>query len=604
MRRMITLVSLLLVCLSGYAQGELEVVQKKNLWGLQQDGEWLIKPKYDSLVQADKVILTGYRKNKIFYLNAEGEQIHKDLIRGSRKFEDGTGIVQDKKGRYAILDRKGEMLSAPTFVSGSPVRYGRFVFWRERKPNVYANSDKNGRLYRETGLVKKDLLSVSTFQNLLIAEEHQDRITHPTERTYFDLESGELLENGVVAVKDTMGHFFMEKYDGKTTLYEKSTQKWVKSLDKIELLDSAYFISKKGQEKSLYLWKAHQLLIRTNCERFEFRSEVIYAVKNENSGAGLPVEIYDYQGSPLQRELVILHEFEDGRMLFQKNGLQYIGKQNGDTLSRSYPRISPVAVNGFRIVSDAAHYGYINDRTYQKLPMTYPILYTQKRSESSGGSGGILKAIATLVMLPIVVTAGALLAIPTGGKSMTVVRGLLGNLGEASSTPETSYEVMVPDVKQLFMEGYAIFCTYEPSSPEAFNLIGDQSALTYNYVDTAGKVLNAKKFGDCFPFQGGKAWVKEGRQWVQINKKGIRIGQDGFENLSRYDNGFFEGWNTFTHTFLFFTNGYSECVLFDQNNNRLHKGVFSEIKRENNAYYGLRNEKYIKIADVPAQKAE
>ncbi len=91
---------------------------------------------------------------------------------------------------------------------------------------------------------------------------------------------------------------------------------------------------------------------------------------------------------------------------------------------------------------------------------------------------------------------------------------------------------------------------------------------------------------------------------MQINKKGIRIGQDGFDNLSRYDNGFFEGWNTYTHTFLFFTNGYSERVLFDQNNSRLHKGVFSEIKRENNAYYGLRNEKYIKIADVPAQKAQ
>ncbi|MBL0019215.1 MAG: hypothetical protein IPP17_23000 [Bacteroidetes bacterium] len=207
---------------------------------------------------------------------------------------------------------------------------------------------------------------------------------HPTERTYFDLQSGEMLEEDVVAVKDTMGHFFLEKYDGKTTLYEKSTQKWVKSLDKIELLDSAYFISKKGQEKSLYLWKAHQLLIRTDCERYEFRPEVIYAVKKENSGAGLPVEIYDYQGSPLQRELVILHEFEDGRMLFQKNGLQYIGKENGDTLSSGYPRISPVAVNGFRIVSDASHYGYINDRTYQKLPMEYPILYEQKRVSLPG----------------------------------------------------------------------------------------------------------------------------------------------------------------------------------------------------------------------------
>jgi hypothetical protein len=601
---MITLVSLLLVCLSGYAQGELEVVQKKKHWGVQQDSEWLIKPKYDSLVQADKVILTGYRKNKIFYLNAEGEQIHKNRINGTGEFEDGMGIVQDKKGKYAILDRTGKMLSEPTFLYGSPVRYGNFVFLKHRKPGAYGDWEKNGCIYRETGLIKAQIEAVSIYQNLLIAEESHERFSSTTERTYFDLESGELLEEDVFAVKDTMGHFFMEKYDGKTTLYEKSTQKWVKSLDKIELLDSAYFISKKGQEKSLYLWKAHQLLIRTNCERFEFRPEVIYAVKKENSGAGLPVEIYDYQGSPLQRELVILHEFEDGRMLFQKNGLQYIGKENGDTLSIGYPRISPVAVNGFRIVSDASHYGYINDRTYQKLPMEYPILHAQKRSGSSGGGGGFFKAIASLVMVPIAVTAGVLLAIPSRGKSMTMVRGILGNLGGESSTPETSYEVMVPDVKQLFMEGYAIFCTYEPSSPEAFNVIGDQSALTYNYVDTAGKVLNAKKFGDCFPFQGGKAWVKDGRQWVQINKKGIRIGQDGFENLSRHDNGFFEGWNTYTHTFLIFTNRYSECVLFDQSNNRLHKGVFSKIELEGNVYYGTRGEKRIKIAEVPAQMAD
>lgn len=603
---MITLVSLLLVCLSVYAQGELEVVQKNKRWGVQQDGEWLIKPKYDSLVQADKVILTGYRKNKIFYLNAEGEKIHKDLIRGSGKFEDGMGVVQDKEGKYAILDRTGKMLSEPTFVSGSPVRYGRFVFWRERKINAYVNSDKNGCLYRETGLLKKDLRSVSTFQNLLIAEEHHDRITHPTERTYFDLESGEMLEEDVVAVKDTMGHFFLKKYDGKTTLYEKSTQKWVKSLDQIEVLDSVYFISKKGQEKSLYLWNAHQLLIRTNCERFEFRPEVIYAVKKENSGTGLPVEIYDYQGNPLQRDLVILHEFEDGRMLFQKNGLQYIGKENGDTLSSSYPRISPVAVNGFRIVSDATHYGYINDRTYQKLPMAYPILYAQKRSESSGdGIGGFFKAIASLVMAPIVVTAGVLLAIPSRGKSMTMVSSFLGSLGGETSTPETNYEVMVPGPPQVFIEGYAVYCTYQPPSPETFNLIVDKDALRYNYVDTAGTVLNTKKYQGCFSFQGGKAWVKESARWVQINKKGIRIGQDRFENLSRHRTGFFEGWNTYTNTFLlFFTNSYSECVLYDHNNNRLHKGVFSKIELEGNVYYGTRGEKRIKIAEVPAQMAE
>lgn len=497
------------------------------------------------------------------------------------------------------------MLSEPTTLVESPVRYGSFVFWRKEIPQYYADSDQNGYLYCETGLVEKDLLSVSTFQNLLIAEGFRWGPSRKTQYAFFDLESGVKHERDVNAVKDTMGHLFLEKYGQNMTLYEKATQKWVKDVGQIELLDSVYFIGKKGPEKSLYLWKAHQLLIRANCERFEFRPEVIYAVKKENSGAGLPVEMYDYQGSPLHMDLVILHEFEDGRMLFQKNNLQYIGKENGDTLSRSYPRISPVAVNGFRIVSNASHYSYINDRTYQKLPIAYPILYEQKQSGSSGGGGGFFKAIATLVMLPAVVTAGVLLAIPTGGKSMTMVGSILGSLGGETSTPGPSYEVMVPGPAQVFIEGYAVYCTYQPPSPETFNLIGDKDALRYNYVDTAGTVLNAKKYQGCFSFQGGKAWVKDGGQWVQINKKGIRIGQDRFENLSRHRTGFFEGWNTYTNTFLlFFTNSYSERVLYDQNNNRLHKGVFSEIKLENNAYYGLRNEKYIKIADVPAQQAQ
>jgi hypothetical protein len=605
MRQTFTLLLALLISMGAFAQQNLEVVQEKGHWGAKHQGEWIIKPKYDSLLFADASILTAYRKNKIFYFNTAGESIHKGRVYGSGKFMEGMGIVQDKKERYAILDKAGNMLSEPSLLEEPPVRYGKFVYLKQQIPIKHGAFKQNQCLYLETGLVKAHLTSVHTYQNFLVASELIPGSTASTESTLFDPGSGALMESEVVDIKDTLGHLFLRKLDRHTTLYEKSTQQLIKGFDEIVLLDSIYFVSKRDRDQSLYLWNDHQLLIRTECRRFEFRPKVIYAVLKEGANEDPSVRIFDYAGNLLRNEVTILHKYADGRIIFQQDSMQFIGNERGDAFSASYGHIAAFAVNGYRVVSDASKYSYINDRTYQKVPVDFPILYREVQT-SSPRTGNILKKLITaMIVLPVVATVGVALALPTGGKSMEMVKGVAKSLNDGPISTGRHYEVLIPGPEQVFMEGYAVFCHYELDEHAANNVVSDPNTLTYNYVDTAGTMLNAKQYGGCYPFQGGKAWVKEGGHWTQINKKGTSAGKDKFEQVHRDENGFFKCWDSYTVTrLIFFHTTYQEYVLYDQNNQRLHKGVFSGIEQEGNVYYGLRGGNRIKLAEVPHAKAD
>lgn len=602
MRLSIAVLVLLTIGVSAYGQGDGSIVRKGKKWGLKEGEEWVLKPRYDSIVQADSLILIAYRKKRICYLTQEGLEIYEDRRLASGPFMEGMGVVQDRDSMFMILNRKGECISRPSLLMAPPARFGKFVFLKKHDPAIrYANQC----LYRADGLVQEYIKSLSPSEGFLISNMSVLRTNRRSDlMAVFQPETGEVLERDINKMVDVMGHLLLRKVDGHTTLYEKRSKQWIRGLDDVEVLDSTYFISKKGREQSLYLWKDHRFLLRAACERIEFRPDYIYAVVREDSLQPKVVSVFDYTGRMVKDSLMIRLALEDGRYLLEHKGMQYIGKENGDALSGYYERISPIAVNGYRIVSNATTYSYINDRTYQKLPVELGIVYQRSESRSSGSSGGgFFESLVKIIALPAVVVAGAVLALPTGGKSIKMIGDFLGSSSSSSSiSTGPSYSVLIPGPEQVFVEGMAIYSHYQANPGGMNSNIPAMESLTYNYIDTTGATLNAKKYRGCFPFQGGKAWVREAEHWLQIDKRGKNVGTEKFESIKRYENGFTEVWNSYTtRQLIFFSHTYHECVLFDPQNKRVHKGTFSSIALEGNAYYGYRGETKIKLAEVKPQ---
>lgn len=605
MRHTIAFILAVLTCLAVRGQGNMEIQQKKRHYGAVNGGEWVIRPMYDSLVQADSVIVTGYRKGRIYYLNAAGETMYKGKVRRSERFIHGMGLVQDKDDRFVLLNREGNMLSQPSLLAERPKRFGKFAYLQHVYENENGSRTRNNCLYTSSGLQMDDIFSIETPGEFLVAADWVGSPKHTTESTLWDPNSGDKLEENISNISDRMGHLILRKTNGGSTLYEKATGKWLRGMGEIEVVDNTYFISKTGSQKSLYRWQNHQLLISANCARFEFKPDYIRAVLKEDTTAGLLVSLYDYAGAPLITDLLIQHRYEDGRFHLVHQGMEYIGKENGDALSERYKKISPVAVNGFRIVSTDSTYSYISDHNYRKMPVDFPILYKRREVVTSPAKGGLIRGLATALLLPVMVVPSMLMAIPTQGKSMDWLKDLAGVGTSNPSIRQDQYELIAPGPDQLFIEGYAIFCHHQPVAAGGPALVSSPDKLTFNYIDTTGASLNAMRYSDCLPFRSGKAWVQEGGYWKQINRKGKGVGADRFQSLAPQEDGFLFASNSYTvHRLIFFTHTYHEFVLYGPDNNRLHKGTFSSIERVGNVYYGVNDGRKVKLADVPVTKVE
>ena len=151
-----------------------------------------------------------------------------------------------------------------------------------------------------------------------------------------------------------------------------------------------------------------------------------------------------------------------------------------------------------------------------------------------------------------------------------------------------------------------IFSWYGINNDSTMVIANNDLPLYYNYLDTAGTILSEKRYKDCLPFHGNKAWAKEeeAKDYILIDKNGEQVGKKAYEFVRTDKNGFHICANEYYSRFLFFTNTYEHCFLFDDKNELLHKGYFSSIFLEDGAYYGVKGEKTILIYQLPIDKKQ
>lgn len=101
--------SLLYFAVNGRIHAQFSTYSKKDKFGIEYDNVLITTAKYDSVIFQDDFIATAYKKKKVFYLDNLGQVISKSGI-GSWPFCNGMGVLKNKKGEYAIVDRKGDFL--------------------------------------------------------------------------------------------------------------------------------------------------------------------------------------------------------------------------------------------------------------------------------------------------------------------------------------------------------------------------------------------------------------------------------------------------------------------------------------------------------------
>lgn len=109
--------SILIVCiysLSAYSQlqtehnNEYKPVLKGSKWGIQKDGEWVVKPNYQNIMQIgdNYLVLSKKEKNKWLLISAKGERVSSDVFESPILLTINRALV----GNAKLIDDKGRIL--------------------------------------------------------------------------------------------------------------------------------------------------------------------------------------------------------------------------------------------------------------------------------------------------------------------------------------------------------------------------------------------------------------------------------------------------------------------------------------------------------------
>lgn len=558
--------------------GQYQKLKKDDKVGVVKGEKILVKPRFDSLEISEDSVITTYRKNRIKYFNPNGDKIYSGPIKNSQVFEKGLAIVQKRSDKYFLINKNGDKIIRPQHCLEAPKRFGGQIIIAKPNEDEWGNVSADYFLYSDTGLVEQYFHAYTTIPGFLITSKKP--IFQDTLKKVYNVETDSRIEDEVVAIDDSLNHLFLKRKNNTTTLYNKRDFSFSRNHGKITILNETYFYSSLNDSSSLYKWEKHQLFIKTACDSFAFNPHTIYAIGNPNRNGKQSLEIYNLNGQPVIKNLQFVIQLDDDRWILGKNDSEFIATETGQALSKFYTQISPEAVNGYRVVYKDYRYTYINDATYQELPVDLAVIFREnKYANRSHSSGGLIKALVSILVIPV----AAVLAPLTRGKSMQMLTGSRGY----SSSIQNSYFIITPGNSNYFSDGMTIINWYGYENDSTMVTANYDAPFTFNFIDTAGNFMNDIHYQKVFPFQNGKTWVKEqGKEFQLINKKGEKASKLTYDEVELTEGGFYICRNEFTSHFFIFSNTYHKCYLYNEKHELVHKGNFTNIYFENGAFYG------------------
>ncbi|MFT5818949.1 MAG: hypothetical protein ACI8ZM_000170 [Crocinitomix sp.] len=519
-----------LILIASFASAQFTQVEKKGKVGFKYADTIVKKPKYDSIILGDKQIITAYKKGNVYYINASGKTIHKGKVYRTSPFVNGTGILKNRRGKYALIMHNGEYLMEYLFTE-RPIKYGQMVF---------VKSEYRNRLFNANELLEKKTDSVTSIGAWLISSSStKESVTHRKKRPFlpdkkvtsyhyhikhklYDAEKGILKLDEIESFEMYAGNLVVERNGFPAGIYSLDGANEISKLREFEIIDSAYFSAVQDEKLGIYSAKDLNPFITGDYDFFLLKSNAIYALGHTtNEFAAL--DIYDYEGKLLKTDIQYVRDLDENRFVFGAAGMQYIGTEFGEQLSGLHHGFGSV-LNGYRIVFGNYSYGYINDQNYAKIGGDYPII---GRKKSTYGSTRRRKGIIRTIVQGIVNTTRRVFGKSTVNYSPSNYDGDAINIVESGSG---------------FEEGFAIVCFYglqADNEYDSLTLTEDFVSLKYNYMDTSGHLIDQNKYYECRPFQNGYAWVQDATYYYLIDQSGKKQKKYRFNGVRQDDNGYY-----------------------------------------------------------------
>ncbi|NOQ75524.1 MAG: hypothetical protein GQ574_26175 [Crocinitomix sp.] len=519
-----------LILIASIASAQFTRVEKKGKVGFKYAETIVKKPKYDSLIFGDKTIVSAYKKGKVYYVNTSGKKIHKGTIYRTSPFVNGTGILKNRRGKYAIIKDNGEYLMEYLFTE-KPVKYGQMVFVKSKYRN---------RLFNARQLLEKKADSVTSIGVWLISSTTtKEAVTHRKKRPFlpdkketsylhhvkhklYDAEKGILRLDEIESFEMYASNLVVERNGSPAAIYSLDGANEIDTLCEFEIIDSNYFSAVQDEKRGIYSANNLNPIITGDYEFFLLKSKTIYAL-GDTTNAFPALDVYDYNGKLLKTGIQYVSDLDENRFVFGKDSLQYIGTELGEQLSGFHHGFGS-AQNGYRIVFGNYSYGYINDKTYAKIDADYPII---GRKKSTYRTTRRRKGIIRTIVQGIVNTTRRFF-----GKSTV----------SYSSSNYDAVGINIVESGSGFEEGFAIVCFYglqDDNQYDSLTLTEDFVSLKYNYIDTTGQLIDKNKYYECRPFHNGYAWVKGETYHYLIDTRGKKQKKYRFNGVKKDDNGYY-----------------------------------------------------------------
>lgn len=505
---------LLLTLLPFVAFSQLSTYKKGAKEGVKIGEHIIAKAKYDEVIIKDDSVATAFKKKKMFYINSQGDFIYKGLKADSEVFEEGLGIVKNKKGYFQLINRNGIVLAGGPLGISSPTRYGDYVFFQN---NLYSNS----------GLIEKEIDSIAVQDNWLKVFLTATVVTVKTKKinlfkkektkeysyypyfNLFKLDEDKKLAGDVVKLAQHEGGIIIETADGFNHLYNQNGGLVEFGLSDLKNINQTYASAIKDSSLILINKSNMTVEIRGNYTSYEVKPGVIWG-KGKN---GMRQSIDIYRGSKLKVSgWNYIRDWDKERSVFKDSIGQFVAWNTGDIISKKYVNFDK-PTGYFMLVQDSASYTWLDVDIFVEKPFHYPHILADVpvRAERKTGFFSIIP---------------------------NIMHAFFGPKREADLP--TNLEIV--DAGHQFYDGWAICQVNVPSKNEPFDsavYIGKVKNLKYNYINTSNKRLNDKKYSDCFPFLNGKAWVKERSDYYLIDKSGKKSGGLHFQSVELDENGLF-----------------------------------------------------------------
>ena len=530
MRKYGIILTLIWLLIGGSVTAQLITYQKGSKTGIRYHGDKIYRPRKDSIVIKDDSIATIYRKRKTIYLNYLGEKVFKDKVQNGTVFSFGSALIQDKDGKWAAINRKGEYIFDHFYLE-QPEKYKSIII------TTFGNSID---LYNDRGVLEFAADSVKWMKDWLIVYTDKDEYVTITKKrllrkdiektvkrevnfmNIYDADPGVKIASEIKSI-DSIGQFMiLTQIDDKTTILHKTEAFTIDDVHSIRQINDNYFSFKKKAVIHLVDRSLAQVIFSGIFDRVEVQGDYLHALIDSTNQSEF-LTVIDHSGQIISENLFRIRPISGNRFVYQKDSLQFIGDLAAHRMSKMYHAVGD-ASEGYRLIYYEHSYGYISDETYEELPIRYPIIAQEYDAVPQMRRGGdfiraIMEGFSNL---------GRVLV---GKDPVKYLRYRPGKPGG----------IRLKETGREFNDGWAAVCLYEYNAAGSYDsipVLGPFEKVKYNYVNTKGEYLNNERYSECRDFKNGHAWVKKDGYYYLIDTTGNKAMFQQFTNIRTDENGY------------------------------------------------------------------